>query len=722
MWRMHAIEDTRLTVISDFNIATYSGMMPGVLAQQYPPGRMQIDLVRLCAATGARLVTGEVTEIDTTARRVIMADRPAVPYDALSIGVGSRPVPLPGSSTPPPGAPPVVPIKPMQTFLTRLQQQLEELPADCRQKLRVVIAGAGAGGVEIAFCLRPFVESVLPTAQLEVAIVGAGDDVLGSFAISRTRQLVRNEFEKRNIQCVMGQRITALSDKAVVLQGGGEAAADLVILATGARSPAVLKCASLPRDDRGFLLVRPTLQSTGDDHVFVVGDSGTLVENPPPKAGVYAVRQAPVLWQNLQRLLRGKPLQHYRPQSGFLSILNTGDGRGIAEYKGFALHSKWCFKLKDAIDGAFMDKYQNVEPMPMTAPEPATDQQMRCVGCGGKVGGNVLRTAIERLQPQEAGKAPQLTHGLSAADDTAVIQPVSGFDITATTDFFTAPIDDPYLMGRIAALHAASDIYASGGQPVAALAMAVLPVGPVQQQQQMLYEILSGATAEFAAMQTSLAGGHTIEGAALTIGFSIIGNQPAGRILAKSQLSPGDALVLTSPLGTGVLLAAHMRAECPADAYAAAMQCMLQSNQQAAALFEEFKIAACTDVTGFGLAGHLLEMLNASDVSATLHLRDVQFITGAAALAADGIASTLLPANQENEIQITVEQSLRKTPEYNLMFDPQTSGGLLIAAPPARADEFVARLKQAGYDHAAIIGQVQPANAAAGPDKRLTVI
>ncbi len=715
---MKAIEDTRLTVISNFPVATYSGMMPGVLAQQYPEEAMQIDLVKFCAAVGARLIQAEVTNIDTGARRIEFAERVATPYDVLSIGVGSKPESLPGMDDEDGGHPPVVAIKPMQTFLARLKQWLLDVKPEGNRPLRVVVAGAGAGGVEISFCLSPFVEKVLPDTELEVTIIGAGEDVLGSSALSRTKKLVRKEFDRQGVQCITGQRITAMTPEAVVLDDGRQIHTDLVILATGARAPAVLNCASLPRDDRGFLLVRPTLQSTGDDHVFVVGDSGTMTEDPAPKAGVYAVRQAPVLWQNMQRLLRGESLQTYSPQRGFLSILNTGNGQAIAEYKFVSVQARWCFKLKDWIDSSFMEKHQDLKPASMQPEPPPEDEPMRCAGCGGKVGGGVLRRAIERLNVAAVDQVP---HGLPAADDAAVIQPVSGSDIAATTDFFKAPLDDPYLAGRIAAVHAASDLYACGGSPVAALAMAVLPPGSPRQQEQMLYEALAGATRELDAMNATLAGGHTMEGDALTLGFTMLGNQPQGRVLAKSNLQPGDALILTKPIGTGVLLAAHMRAKCPAGAFNAAVDSMVQSNQQAAGLFEEFQIAACTDVTGFGLAGHLMEMLNASNAAATIQLKDVPTITGAVELASAGFASSLLPANREMEAAMTAAGSVRQQTAYELLFDPQTSGGLLIAVDAAKAASLVERLQQVGYEAARVIGQVQAMGEDAD-ERRLTVV
>ncbi len=728
MWRMQPVPDARLTCVSNFPVATYSGMLPGVLAGQYPPERMEIDLVRLCAAAGARLVLDDVAGVDVPGRCVLFKDRPPLPFDVLSIGIGSVPeqdVPVEGDT--------LVTIKPMQTFLRRLAARLDTLGTIASARpLRVCIVGGGAGGVEIAFCLQAFLLCALP-GPFFMQIVHSGK-ALVTDARPRTTRLVERRLEERCVDVRRERTVTRVAADHVVLDDGETLPADLVLWATGAAPPPLLAALSLPKDDRGFLLTRPTLLTTADAPVFVVGDTGTRTDAPIRKAGVYAVRQGPVLWDNLHRLLDGRPLLPYEPQAGFLKLLNTGDGRAIGEYKGLTFSGRWTWRLKDRIDGRFMDKYQKYEMRNGMRSGGGADQSgastetsgarraafstlgfsrfrtphstlptpMKCAGCGCKLGADVLARVLRRL---EVPRDDRILLGLDTPDDAAVLKLSNGLATVVTTDFFTAPLDDPYLVGRIAALNAASDAFAMGAQPVAALANVTIPEGPAAQQEELLFQVLAGSLREFTALRTALVGGHTIEGPQVTAGFTVLAEPMGDALCTRSALQPGDALLLTKPLGVGVLLAAHGRATCPADDFMSLVATMLQSNASAARLAVTAGVRAMTDVTGFGLAGHLLEMLRASRVSAELTLDAIPLLPGAAERLACGMESTLAPANRRAEPDIAAAPAARSAPAYAALFDPQTSGGLLIGLPTDRGPALLAALQQEGIP-ASSIGRV----------------
>jgi selenide,water dikinase len=700
MWRMHAPPDARLTCVSNYSTVTYSGMLPGVLAGQYPPGRMQIDLVRLAASAGARLVLGQVHGLDRANGRLVIHDRPPLRFDLLSIGVGSvtsRDRDQIDNTA--------LPIKPMQTFLARLNERLEALaPVAATRSLRIVVVGAGAGGVEIAFCLPARVHSVLPGARMELALIGAGDEVPQG-ACRSTQRLVRRELQNRDISLRLHHQVVAISDGRMTFSNGASAEADLVIWATGAEAPPWLAALGLATDERGFLRTRPTLQSVTDERIFAVGDCGTIDGHPLPKAGVYAVRQGPILWDNLQRALVGQPLKEYQPQRNFLKLINTGDGRAIGEYKGRAFRGRWCWRLKDRIDGRFMDMYQVYDPpMMRMAESTGSDKSPRCAGCGCKIGSSVLTRALARL---DVPPHPDVALGLDQADDAALLRTADGATIAATVDFFTAPLDDPYLVGRIAALNAASDLFAMGAKPSAALAIVTLPVDSAEQQEELLFQMLAGALREFQGLGATIVGGHTTEGPQLSIGFTMLALSGVDPPRLKSDLRDGDAVVLTKPLGTGVLLAALMQAQCPAAAYEPLLASMLTSNETAARVADEFQLAAVTDVTGFGLAGHLLEMLRASQLAADLQLNALPLLPGARELLASDWQSTLAPANRTAEAEMDVPPAARTTPEYAAIFDPQTSGGLLLAVEGPRAVSLCERLREVGLAHATVVGIVK---------------
>jgi len=357
MWRMRPAPSVRLTCVSNHAVATYSGMLPGVLAGQYPPARMEIDLVRLCAAAGARLVVADTCGLDVAGQKLLFAGRPPLPFDVLSIGIGSVPayhgVEIVDGTR-------LLPVKPMQTFLDRLDERLRQA-SDERHgaPIRVAIVGGGAGGIELALCLPSRLRTLLgDDARIEETIVSA-DERLVPDSLEGTARRIQRVLERRGVGLAAGRRVVRVEGGRLALDDGAIVGADLILWATGAGAPPPLATSGLPTDARGFLLTTDTLQVTSGAPVFAVGDTGTIAASPTPKAGVYAVRQGPVLWGNIQRMLAGQPLRRYTPQRGFLKLLNTGDGRAIGEWKGVSFDGQWCWRLKDYIDRRFMDNYQN---------------------------------------------------------------------------------------------------------------------------------------------------------------------------------------------------------------------------------------------------------------------------------------------------------------------------------------------------------------------------
>lgn len=245
----------------------------------------------------------------------------------------------------------------------------------------------------------------------------------------------------------------------------------------------------------------------------------------------------------------------------------------------------------------------------------ATGDDMRCGGCGAKVPAQVLRRVLDRL-------------GIAAeAADDAVLLPSAGAEMLQTADFFRAMLDDPYVFGQIAAVHALGDIYAKAGAPLYALATAGIPHGGPAIMEEDLFQMLSGADAVLRTAGARLVGGHSAELDDLALGFAVTGKVGA-RTLRKGGLSPGDRLILTKPLGTGAIFAAAMRGEASAAWIDQAIASMLISSATAAQVLLDYRASACTDVTGFGLAGHLAEMLSASRMAADLELDAVPSLPG----------------------------------------------------------------------------------------------
>jgi selenide,water dikinase len=305
--------------------------------------------------------------------------------------------------------------------------------------------------------------------------------------------------------------------------------------------------------------------------------------------------------------------------------------------------------------------------------------------------------------------APQdLLIGLESPDDAAVMAVPPGRVMVHTVDFFPALVDDPFVFAQIALKHGLSDLYAMGATPHSVLAMVQLPYATPALQVETLYHLLSGIYKGLLPTGTPLVGGHTIEGPQLTLGFACNGVADPDRLLRKGGMAAGEVLILTQALGTGTLFAADMQKQAKGRWIEAAITSMIHPNHTAAEIFWQYGATACTDVTGFGLVGHLLEMVNASAVNVALNLESLPILWGAQETLAQGIVSSLQAQNLQAAQAIANAEAYAHHPTYPLLFDPQTAGGLLAAVPAAQAQACLENLRRQGHAEATIIGEVRP--------------
>ncbi|MEC8474460.1 MAG: selenide, water dikinase SelD [Planctomycetota bacterium] len=708
-WSMSHCPDTELVCLSNHSYATYSGMLPAVLAQQRSEHEMQIDLVKLCAAASARLITSPIKTIDPQAQVIRFDDRPSLSYDLLSIGVGSVTAPIGTDST----DPNFVAIKPMQTFLQRLRNQLANMgEMDSEKELKILVVGGGVASVEIALCLPAFLKQHLVN-PFKIQLVTSRDRIAPELPAKASGRLFRL-INQRSINVVINARVKTSKNNALELESGEQIAGDLVITSTGAAPPDILEKVELPKDPCGFLRIDATLRSTGSKTIFAVGDCGSYLEQPFVKSGVYAVRQGPILWQNLLRSLAGKPLLSFSPQRKFLKLVNLGDGRALAQRGQFTAVGKWAMTWKHRIDDGFISMYQN--PQPPMQPGGAnhssglTHLDDQCRGCGCKLESESLSKGIERTTED----------GQVEFQDSVSVHNDGKKELTASVDFFTAPFPDPFLSGRIAALHAISDLVASGSNPIAALSTLVLADGPQSRQQEQFAEITAGINQELSQFSVQIGGGHTIIGPRTEIGLTVMGQRDAESDIGKHRLQDGDHLFLTKPLGIGVLMAAQMRAKCDAKNYETLLSYMLAPSKPLLELLKQIGINAVTDITGFGLAGHLIEMLKSSKKSASVHIESVPIMPGVEALFQQGLQSTLAPGNRKQDRFIHRKHELVDHPKYSALFDPQTCGGLLFGLAQHRIPEMMSAADHLEIPIPTEIGIV--GNFCASDDRYLSVL
>lgn len=341
-----------VTCVTDHALATYSGMLPGVLGGQYPRSLMEINLPALCASARAELIVGQVDHINLIQRHIRFSDGRPLPFDVLSIGVGSVPSMDDVEITAPER---VVATKPMQTFLDRLGAGLDRVIASgVSGEVAIAVVGGGLGSIELACTLAAHVRA-RHGAHLapQVTLVTRDSRLSAGLAPGTTRRVAR-ALASRGVSVVTAARVTRVDADALELADGRRLPAALTVWATGATAPPILRALDVPHDARGFVLTNATLRAHVDPPVFAVGDTGTLTEGPSPKAGVYAVRQTQVLWHNLHAVIEGRCLRTFTPQRSFLRLINTGDGRAIGEWKGRSFEGRPVWRLKDRIDRRFM--------------------------------------------------------------------------------------------------------------------------------------------------------------------------------------------------------------------------------------------------------------------------------------------------------------------------------------------------------------------------------
>ncbi|MEZ5831795.1 MAG: selenide, water dikinase SelD [Dongiaceae bacterium] len=693
----------RLTLVTRDLETPYSGMLPGVIAGLYSEKEAHIDLLRLSAVTGTRLIHAEAIGLDCAEKRVLLAGRPPIAYDLLSIDVGITPVLAQIAGAAEHG----IAVKPIGSFLSKFAALRKRCRAPDGPR-RISVIGGGAGGVELILSVRSHLladarREGRDGAELSFTLVTDGEIL--STHDPKVCDSFRRALSDRGIALLEHQPARAVTSCAIELESGQSVAADAVLVTTGAAAPSWFGGTGLALDQDGFLAVGSTLQALNDPDVFGAGDCVNLTETPREKAGVYAVRAGPPLARNLRRRARSEAPKPWRPQRRHLALISTGERYAVASRGPFKTEGAWVWTWKDWIDRRWMRMYQDTDAMlarmPALPPERSTAEEMRCGGCAAKIGPAPLSHALSRLPPPVADG---VIVGLDAPDDAAVLAPPKFGYLVQTVDFFRAFIDDPFVFGEIAANHALNDVFAMGGQPLHALATAVIPSGSAAKVEEALFQLLSGARACLDREGVALVGGHSSEGAELAFGLSVTGEVAPDRMIRKGGLAEGDALILTRPLGTGILFAAAMRGRANANSVATTLTEMRQSNREAALILAKRGASAMTDVTGFGLVGHLDEMLTASGAKAELDLASLPLYQDVLALAKQGLVSTLLP---ENLARLGLLAGHIDEPTKAILFDPQTSGGLLAGVPASVAADCVSELQAAGYEHAVVIGQVR---------------
>jgi len=734
-WAMKPLAGVRLTLISPQVLTPYSGMLPGLIAGHYGLEDTHIDLVRLCRFANARFIQAAVTGIDLVAREISFAERTPLGFDLLSINMGINPdLRTPGAVDF------ATPVKPIAEFYPRWQALQTYLRDDSaqqtnqhgnREPYRIAIVGGGAAGVELILAMHFALNSDEAIKRpLQFRLIQQGKGLPENYP-PRIQRKVAQLCARHQIQLSVDTRVVRVEAGRLLGNNGESLSFDTLFWCTNARAGHWLKETGLAVDAEGFIVVNQHLQSSSHDFVFAAGDIAQQEGFLRPRAGVFAVRQGATLFVNLRRALLKQALKSFRPQRTFLSLLAGGEQYGLGCRPGShfpSVNGRWVWRWKDRIDRRFMDLFSELSFVPGAVPgavpgtnsaavtqavskaisgeyhsEDVASLAMRCGGCGAKVGASVLQRMMKGIDTVDHD---DVILGLQSPDDASAICIPPEQMLVQSVDVFRALIDDPYVLGKISAQHALSDLFAMNARPHSALAIATLPYAGESIVERDLVQLMGGAVSVFNDHDCALIGGHTSEGAELSIGFTVNGICSQEQ-LQKNQPQSGHSLILTQALGTGTLFAAHSQLCAKGVWIGEAIKVMCQSNREASQIFSRHQASACTDISGFGLLGHLLEILKPSGYGATVILRQLPALEGALECFKQNISSSLQPQNIRLGRAIKDTERWSRDPIYPLLFDPQTSGGLLASVPAKEVDGCLQNLRSAGYHRAGVIGSIK---------------
>ncbi len=679
-----------ITLVNQSSTTIYSGMFPGVVAGKYKIDEILIDLRNLAAKAGVTFVQAEIEGIELKKKKLLLAGRPAIEYSSLSLNIGTQTnfhsKSLIGSDEKV-----AVPIKP---FLKSLQFIIDQdIYKDDLFAKPFVIVGAGLAGIEIAFSLR----NRWPKRPIQLKVKPG---------IELNRNLLKT-IQDFNIEIIQ-------KDSDILSP---------VLICTGNKSFEWIKDSGLPLDKNGRILTNKTLQVLHYPELFAVGDCGVIKDNHRPSSGVWAVRSAIPLARNLERKSKGLRLDEWNPQRKAIQLLDINnikkDSKAFLAWGGFMMGPyKFLSRWKELIDNKFISKFFLVNGM--SSEMRSEKETLKCRGCAAKLAYIPLKSALKKLDSIESSKD----------DSIAIGTLISGRTLIQSVDGFPSLISDPWLNSRLLAFHACSDIWACGGSVISAQSVINLPPASIELQQELLFQVLEGINSALTIQGAKLIGGHTLESRkiseepySLGIESSLIVNgiiDKKAYFWSKGGLKKGDQILISRPLGTGVIFSALMNGQVRPYILDTVLKEMNKSQHTIVNYINQLDnlnphscvVSACTDITGFGLLGHLSEMLESTNIDRlklslepikiTLDLDKIPVYKGVIELIDKGYESTLAPSNQIFLRNIDGDKSLRFELRYNndfanssynnilkVLLDPQTCGPLCISCSPIYAEKLI---------------------------------
>ena len=679
---MHQYNGLNVILISESYGAIYSGMTPGYIEKIYSLDEITIDLQRLCFNAGATFIKDKVISLDEEDKILHLKENPSISFDILSINSGSisnkQTIQIENDSK-------IISVKPIGSLVSKLKKIDEVIEKSSQKKISIV--GGGIAAFELSFALHKRYDG-----KISIDIISKhplGEKNLNTNSINKVKKIAK----KMGIKLISKQAIS-INNSEIKLDDD-IIHSDLILLSTGASLPEWLVKSNLEIDEN-FIAVNQQLQSLNFKNIFVSGDAASIQNSKRPKSGVMAVRQGEILKDNLFLFLQNKTLKKFKPQKNWLYLIGTYKNSAVLNYFNFSFEGKWCWALKKIIDLNFMKKFYFPGQIDMNKKifnlnEYKDDiPKMFCQGCGSKVSKNTLSNFLSSQKTnQELSDATEIEF-----KQNNILQTIDHIKLFKSFN--------PYDFGIISYLHSQNDILAAGGS-VHSLSISIgVPFSKNLVEGFYLEYFMRGIQKEATKDGAILASGHSYQteepSTTITMNGSII--KKSNKSLAAEE----NLIYLSKPLGTGYLLAAYFQNSklLSTSDFKKLLSYLKTGNDLAAKSGFSCGSQLMTDISGFGLASHLGDICQSSNLSAEIQLSNHILINDKLEILknfeSSGYKNNYL--SSFNLIGIRDDHPLLK-----IVFDPQTNGPLLIAIDKEKKNEFEKNFEKNYFSKPLLIGE-----------------
>ena len=667
------INGNRITLITNEIDTPYSGMIPGYIEGIYSWRDSHIDLYRLCLKLNVRFIHAEVERVSAYEKEIYFKDRPKIKFDVLSIntGIQSNNREIKGA------AKYCLPVKPISKLANNFLNKITNFKS-------IAFIGGGAGSVELALAIKKRFLNI--NQDIKITIITGKRGLLSTFP-QKTKLTSLKTLEKFKIDIIEYKRVLEVKPKQIILSDKSMLKIDKAILSTNSMTPKWLAKSDILLTKDNYILVNKSFQ-TNYKYVFASGDVIDFNNQNLKKAGVFAVRSGKPLAINIKQFILGKKLVEYKFNKNYLALIGTSKRSAIATKYNLTFNSRFFFYLKKYIDQNFIKKFSDfkirkkftlealktdVLNIFVKHKEKITDKNdiMQCKGCAAKVPLNALKQAL----PKDI---------VSTSEDAVSVpgQP----ELYQTVDMISSIITDPFLLGKIAANHSISDMVSVNSKITSAMMILQLPLSKTEINSRDLEQVLLGANEIFKTIDCPLIGGHTMIGKDKDpiIGFSILGQKQKKIKIMKNRrkIKTKDLLILTEKIGSGLIFAGINNYLIDSYFQTDVIKQMIKGNLNFGKISNQLNILSMTDITGFGLANHLLNLIKRdnSKTGLTIYPNKIPLFEGVNECLNKDIKSSLFKSNYDIA-QKDIIYKRDKSKLDNILYDPQTVGGIAFIIP-----------------------------------------